>query len=65
MLQAMESDGEKLREKMVGALQASPCRSRELFAKVSVDERAGREVLSRLIEDGRVVVETDWTLRLR
>jgi len=63
MLVAMNP--EELREAMVGALQTNPCRSRELFQKVAVDERAGREVLSSLIDDGRVVVETDWTLRLR
>ena len=62
---ARRMNPEELREAMVGALQTSPCRSRELFKKVAADERAGREALSSLIDDGRVVVETDWTLRLR
>lgn len=49
---------------MIDVLRASPCRSRELFQRVNVDERTGREVVAVLIDTGIVTVDTDWTLRL-
>jgi len=61
----MRMETEQVRKAMVGALETKPRRSRELFDAVNVDERRGREVLSALIDDGRVIVENDWTLRLR
>lgn len=58
-------DTKKLATQMVDALRAERCRSRELFQKLKIDDRTGREALSLLIDTGRVIVETDWVLRAR
>lgn len=61
----MFADHDKIGEAMVDALRVRSCRSLELFQEVGVDARVGREIISNLIDAGRVVVETDWTLRAR
>lgn len=53
-----------LREAMLHALREAPCRSSELFGRVSVSTRTGRDTLDALIDDGIVVVDRDWTLSL-